>query len=621
MVVPFLENGRIRAMVVTHVFATGPAQELESFLRPRSSLLTFVGHPLYRDEGLPSECKSYENGRPAGIKRAVTPGLPEPLCYVLDILRTVRWAMAHEGRYDLFVGANPLNALAGVLLRALGKVRKCVLYTIDYDPRRFENPILNRIYHFIDKLCVVRCDLTWNLSGRMAEAREAMGLHPKYRHKQIVVPLGIDVKGVRALPPEEINRYEIVYMGHLRERQGIEHLIDAMPRILREVPEARLLIIGKGHLMEPLQRRARALGISDRVQFTGYIEDHSRLLNRLARCAVGVAPYVDDGRTYTRYADPGKPKAYISAGLPVVITRVPEVWKEIEEHGCGLAIGREPDALPEGLAAILLDEERLFRMKKNTGALVEKYRWDRVFETAFSRLYQSSNRKGALKCPQVGRGVDPVQDYRRTVLSKVGLRIAPQERLLEVGCGRGEEACLFSQHGGFVLGVDIQEQENWRRLQGYGICFSVQDVQSMALRDRGFDTVFAKDVLHHVSDPDAALEEMKRVTRPGGTLTIIEANRYNPIFFLHMTVLLGHDHFTTRHFRRLLRRHFSSVRFERIETRVYPTRSRVLLAACHALERWLENVPIFRPFLAYNVAFCQNEEQTTRSGECREEAA
>lgn len=597
---------RKRIAVATHVFATGPAQELEAFLRPRSSVLIFVGHPLYKEEKLPSLFKFYERGSLLRVRKAVAPKLPGPLCYILDLFRTVRWGMTCKGRCDVFVGANPLNALAGLVLRFLGKVRKVVLYTIDYDPRRFDNPVMNRLYHSIDRFCVARCDLTWNLSSRMAGARENMGLSRKYRPKQVVVPLGIDAENVRDLPPEEINRYEIVYMGHLRERQGIERIIDAMPDILRKVPDARLLIIGKGHLMQPLSRRASELGLADRVHFKGYMEDHARLLNRLARCAVGVAPYVDDSRTYTRFADPGKPKAYLSAGLPVIITRLPEVWKEIEAQDCGIAIGQDREELASALAGLLQDEERLFRMKENTRALVERYRWDKVFESAFGELDRSENAP-RIGGATTGKGADPILDYRKTVLAKTGLRLLQQDCLLEVGCGKGDEACLLSERAGFVLGVDVRENENWKRLQGPGIRFCVQDVRRLAIRENSFDTIFAKDVLHHVWEPDKALKEMKRVTRPGGTIVIIEANRYNPLFFLHMTLLLGHDHFTGAHFRALMGRHFESVRFKTIESRVYPTKSRLLLGACHRLERSLESTSLFGPILAYNIAYCRND--------------
>ena len=77
---------------------------------------------------------------------------------------------------DLFVGIDNLNALAGIFLRKLGAVRRVAYYVIDYTPRRFANPLLNRLYHWIDRTCVRHADVIWNLSSRMHKVRARQGL-------------------------------------------------------------------------------------------------------------------------------------------------------------------------------------------------------------------------------------------------------------------------------------------------------------------------------------------------------------------------------------------------------------------------------------------------------------
>src|SRR5262249_58013364 len=44
-----------------------------------------------------------------------------------------------------------------------------------------------------------------------------------------------------------------------------------------------------------------------------------------------------------------------------------------------------------------------------------------------------------------------------------------------------------------------------------------------------FDAVFVRDVLHHVPDRSAVLNEAVRILKPGGRLTLIEPNRRNPL--------------------------------------------------------------------------------------------
>ncbi len=74
--------------------------------------------------------------------------------------------------------------------------------------------------------------------------------------------------------------------------------------------------------------------------------------------------------------------------------------------------------------------------------------------------------------------------------------------------------------------------------------FSVADVCNLPFPDESFELVFEKDVLHHVEDKMKASKEIFRITKTGGHIICIEGNRYNPIFYFHMTLMKGHDHFT-----------------------------------------------------------------------------
>jgi phosphatidyl-myo-inositol alpha-mannosyltransferase len=90
-----------------------------------------------------------------------------------------------------------------------------------------------------------------------------------------VVPNGIDVGAFRASRPPAAalssGRLHVVYVGRLEPRKGVDHLIRAMARVQRALPDANLVIVGDG----PEQRRlidvARALAV--RVQFTGRVHD------------------------------------------------------------------------------------------------------------------------------------------------------------------------------------------------------------------------------------------------------------------------------------------------------------------------------------------------------------
>ncbi|HSI98670.1 MAG TPA: class I SAM-dependent methyltransferase [Gaiellaceae bacterium] len=177
------------------------------------------------------------------------------------------------------------------------------------------------------------------------------------------------------------------------------------------------------------------------------------------------------------------------------------------------------------------------------------------------------------------------------------------ERLLDVGCGDGRVARLLRARVAEVVAVDVVTSV-WS--DGPGLTFMVADGERLPFDDASFDLVHSKDSLHHMERTDRAIREYRRVLKPDGAALIVEANRYNPAFYPHMTLALGHQHFTRRRFRKLVRWGFSAARFGAFEAHFVPRLQR-LVPLQHAVEETLERLPPFRPFLSYNFAVARRE--------------
>ena len=67
------------------------------------------------------------------------------------------------------------------------------------------------------------------------------------------------------------NEKIILFMGRLVYEKGVQHLIAAMPKILQGYHDAKLVIAGKGGMIDELRNEANALGLGDKVYFAGYI--------------------------------------------------------------------------------------------------------------------------------------------------------------------------------------------------------------------------------------------------------------------------------------------------------------------------------------------------------------
>jgi ubiquinone/menaquinone biosynthesis C-methylase UbiE len=189
--------------------------------------------------------------------------------------------------------------------------------------------------------------------------------------------------------------------------------------------------------------------------------------------------------------------------------------------------------------------------------------------------------------------------YRRRCIDKLGYPFSGAERLLDVGCGDGGVAALLRERVREVVAVDVEPSSEWRDEDG--LRFDVADGERLPFGDAEFDLVHSKDALHHMESPERALQEYRRVLKPGGAALIVEANRYNPTLFVQMTLLRRHQHFTRARFRDLVQAAFPEVRFGSFEAHYLPGAHRVLSLQERA-EESLQRLKSYERFRSYNFA-------------------
>lgn len=105
--------------------------------------------------------------------------------------------------------------------------------------------------------------------------------------------------------------------------------------------------------------------------------------------------------------------------------------------------------------------------------------------------------------------------------------LKPGLHLLDVGCGPGTITADFAARlsPGRVCGIDsAAEVIDAARRDHPGVDFETGDVYRLDFEDASWDIVHAHQVLQHLSDPVAALREMRRVVRPGGAVAVRDSD-------------------------------------------------------------------------------------------------
>jgi len=182
------------------------------------------------------------------------------------------------------------------------------------------------------------------------------------------------------------NKKVIVSVGRLVHRKGQDVLIEAMPAIIKAVPDAHILMIGEGPYRGYLENRVKALGIQERVTFIGRIQ-YAELPRYICVGDVFVMP------SRSRLAGlevEGLGIVYLEAsacGLPVIAGNSGGAPDAVLEGKTGLVVeGTNKSAVATAVVELLLDADRSKAMGvAGRQWIIQEWRWD-IWSARFAEL-------------------------------------------------------------------------------------------------------------------------------------------------------------------------------------------------------------------------------------------
>lgn len=371
-----------KIILVSHTTEVyGPAHALINYLKKNVNEFISILHPFSYSSTPNSKCIIFKKGKCEKIIQIKNLKFSELFSYLQHFILTLYFVLKSRERFDIYIGVDNLNAFTGIIIRKLGVVNRVIFYVIDYTPKRFENPILNFLYHFLERFCVKNSDYIWNISEKIAKVWEPYEIE---KEKNLVVPVGIELAKIKQIQQNKIRKNILVFVGHLTKSKGVQLVIEAMKDIVKEVPSAKLEIIGTGPYEEKLKNIVKAKKLDKHIKFLGSM-DHNTLLDYLPSCGIALAPYLDNPDSITYYADPTKPKEYLACELPVIITRVPWIAEEIEKRQMGIAINYNRDELVDAVVRLLTESDFFEKCKKNAIKYASQLNWDHIYNTAFHK--------------------------------------------------------------------------------------------------------------------------------------------------------------------------------------------------------------------------------------------
>jgi glycosyltransferase involved in cell wall biosynthesis len=169
-------------------------------------------------------------------------------------------------------------------------------------------------------------------------------------HEDFGLPAGVPLVGV---------------VARLEPEKGHPTLLDAWPLVVREAPDARLLIVGEGSRHEALEEQARRLDVLDTVVFTGRRDDVPAVI---AALDVALLPSYREAQGVSLLEA-------MALARPIVASRVGGIPEFVEDGVTGLLVEpRDPSALAGAIVRVLRDHALAGALGRNGRALVrERY--------------------------------------------------------------------------------------------------------------------------------------------------------------------------------------------------------------------------------------------------------
>jgi phosphatidylinositol alpha-1,6-mannosyltransferase len=178
----------------------------------------------------------------------------------------------------------------------------------------------------------------------------------------------------------------IVSVGRLVHRKGQDVLIEAMPAIIKDVPDAHLLMIGEGPYRGYLENRVKALGIQESVTFIGRIQ----YVDLPMYLCVGDLFVMPSRSRLAGLEVEGLGIVYLEAsacGLPVIAGDSGGAPDAVLEGQTGLVVdGTQKSEVASAVVELLLDPERSQAMGiRGREWIIQEWRWE-IWSARFAEL-------------------------------------------------------------------------------------------------------------------------------------------------------------------------------------------------------------------------------------------
>ncbi|HLN89882.1 MAG TPA: glycosyltransferase family 4 protein, partial [Candidatus Binatia bacterium] len=194
-----------------------------------------------------------------------------------------------------------------------------------------------------------------------------------------VIPNGVDTDFYK--PMEKSPSPTILWVGRVKRYKRVNHILLAFSIVEKQLPDAKLIIVGMGDYLEEIKLLAKELSLKN-VFFPGFVEEDEKAQLMASSWVVVSSSFIEGwGMTITESA---------ACGTPAVAYDVPGLRDSISNNETGLLVDDgDFKALAQNLLKVLQNEQLRTTLSNNALSRSKQLSWNRVAQE-FADFLESS---------------------------------------------------------------------------------------------------------------------------------------------------------------------------------------------------------------------------------------
>ena len=206
---------------------------------------------------------------------------------------------------------------------------------------------------------------------------------------------GVDTSEVRQKWGLKENEPVIVFIGTLFDFSGLDEFISNFPKVLKEIPAAKLLIVGDGVLRPKLERLITELGLQERVMITGF-QPYRTMPEYINLAHVCINTFLVSEANMDIF--PAKIMQYVACGKATVATALRGITTLLPGESHGVVYANSPaEMIPEVITLLKSPERRQRLGEAGVSQIRGKYSYDKIAEDLEIILQEAIREKRSVR--------------------------------------------------------------------------------------------------------------------------------------------------------------------------------------------------------------------------------